>query len=107
MGSLRRSIKIKNKSLPHGSKECFFIMKNSICENAANELTHTGFLLFLYIYMRGGEGYEFGLSRTHFINVFTCDVASYKKAFHELVDKGYLIENEQGCYDFSAKGNDK
>ena len=102
---LRRSIRISNKNLPKPDDgSSFFIMKTAVCAKAFNELTKTAFALFLYIYSYGREGCEFGLSQTHFLNTYKCSVPSYKKAFHELVDKGYLKENKKGYYDFDLKG---
>lgn len=58
---------------------------------AANELTASGFKLFLYI-ARNADGYKFDFNAKHFKETFNLSDRTYRNARQELFEKGYLIE---------------
>lgn len=69
---------------------------------AANELTASGFKLFLYI-ARNADGYKFDFNAKHFKETFNLSDRTYRNARQELFEKGYLIEKQDEII-FNADG---
>lgn len=61
--------------------------------NAARNLTHAGFLLWIY-FAQNQEGYTFWLSKVAVRNKVGVSDSSYHRAFKELVEKKYLIKDD-------------
>lgn len=69
---------------------------------AGNILTASAFKLFLYL-SKNKDGYNFYLSPKDFINDFKMSDKTYRNARLELIEKGYLVQNDNELI-FDSKG---
>lgn len=72
---------------------------------AANDLTHTGLKLYLYLAQNVDE-YEFWLSPKDVLNHYSMSKSSFDRAKKELIDKGYIVQNGNNSFAFYANKED-
>ena len=70
------------------------------CE-AAKELSPSALKLYMYL-AKNKDGYEFFFSSKDFIETFDISDKSYRNAKNELIEKGYLKEEENNKVNFSS-----
>lgn len=73
-------------------------------QQAANELTHSGLKLYLYL-AQNKDDYEFWLSPKDVMSHYKMSESSFNRAKAELIDKGYLVK-EGNTYQFFAHSDD-
>ena len=85
----QRKITVKKESIKDGD---FLTLNRLSFEKALCDLTHGA--LRLYLYLSGNaDNFEFWLSKSHLCNTTGLSRSSYKRAFAELMQKGYIIGN--------------
>ncbi len=67
---------------------------NALDYAAGNLQTAVGFKLYMYM-AKNQDKYKFDLSNVLFCNWAGCGRAAYNSAVKELIDKGYLVEDER------------
>lgn len=77
----------------------YMTIHNSDWTNAFISLKRASFGIYLYI-ASNVDGYTFALSRTDVMDKLKIGKDSYIRGVKELVDKGYLVEDENGNYQF-------
>jgi len=66
---------------------------------ALRDLTPAQFEVWLY-FAKNMEGYEFWVSPVAAYNEFGISVSTFRKAKRVLKERGYLVKNEEGYWDF-------
>lgn len=66
---------------------------------ALNSLTPNAFKLWYYM-NSNAHGYVYALSRAHCTSICGMSKNTYRKAFNELVECGYLVETRANYYRF-------
>lgn len=69
----------------------FFKIGHSQLNRAASDLEANAFKLYIYL-ADNSNNYKLELSSKHFIEWSGTSDSTYKRAFNELVEKGYLIK---------------
>lgn len=89
-----------------GSKQNLYTTNvlNNLNEAMQNLKNKASFKLYMYLAQNQND-YEMALSSSDFFEVSSCENTAYTTAFKELVEKGYLIQNElqKNVYDFYDK----
>ena len=83
-------------------REFFFFFLKTHVENGyetLNRLTPNAFKLWFYMNLNA-DGYTYGLSKAHCTAICGMSKNTYRKAFNELVECGYLIETGANHYRF-------
>lgn len=86
---------IKVKKAKADKDNLYGILNKKCVEMASSALdTKAGFKLYIYCAMNVND-YTFALSREHFMRYANCAESAYRSAVKELIDKGYLVEQEK------------
>ena len=90
----QRIICIKNKSPADRQHRYTIISLEALSEASKNLLSVGGFKLYIY-FAQNQENYTFALSSKAFMEWASLGRDAYTTAFNELVDKGYLIQDNK------------
>lgn len=90
---------LKNNSAYSG--KAFLSIFNEVVEDASRDLKgEIPFKLFIYL-ASNKDNYDFDFSSTYFRDLYGCSIDATKRAFNQLVERGYLVPNEKGTkYEF-------
>jgi len=92
----QKYITIKNKAVCDNKENFYMRIQIQALTNAMKNLSSTGLQLFLY-FSKNQAGYSFWLSKADVLdNTGIKSEATYLKAVKELIDKGYLIQENEG-----------
>lgn len=72
---------------------------------AAKKLTPSGFKLYLY-FVENEDGWEFNFSPKDFMRSYNVAESTFRNAKHELIDKGYIIEEKNNHFVFYSNPED-
>lgn len=86
-----------------GKVFCMYTLEHN--RNAMRTLSKSAYYLYTY-FVQNQDGYVFDLRRTHVMNVTGLSKSAYYRAMEELIELGYITENEDG-YEFHEKPIDK
>ena len=73
-------------------------------KSAANELSHGGFKLYLYL-SEGEDGEESWLNPKDFMQAYHCSKSTYDRAKAELIEKGYIYQEDKIIHFYANKEN--
>jgi hypothetical protein len=86
-----------------GQLFCMYSLEHN--RNAMRKLTKSAYYLYTY-FVQNQDGFVLNLYRTHAMKITGLSKTAYYRAFDELVEHGYITENEDG-YEFHEKPIDK
>ena len=72
---------------------------------AAKNLSPSGLKLYLY-FVENEDGWEFNLSPKDFQNRYDVAESTYRNAKRELIDKGYIVEEDKNHFTFYSNPED-
>ena len=81
------------------------IVNVDAAQRASKALKAGGFKLWVYFNLQQ-DGYRFELSSKHLKDTWGIGIKQYNNAIHELIEAGYLIQNneESNLFTFDEKG---
>lgn len=92
----QKYITIENKAVCDNKENFYMRIQIQALTNAMKNLSATGLQLFLY-FSKNQTGYSFWLSKVDVLNnTGIKSEATYLKAVKELINKGYLIQENEG-----------